>query len=41
LGGCTRFEWLRDQGQMIKDRLNENRGLSKEEYIKKMTAKMP
>ena len=41
LEGCTRFEWLRDQGQMIKDRLNENRGLSKEEYLKKMTAKMP
>jgi hypothetical protein len=41
LEGCTRFEWLRDQGQMIKDRLNENRGLSKEDYIKKMTAKMP
>ena len=36
LDGCNRFEWLREHGQEIKEKLKECRGLSKEEYIKKI-----
>lgn len=38
---CTRFDWLRDHGQQIKERLMQCRGLSREEYIKKMKDQMP
>ncbi len=41
LNECTRFDWLREHGQHIKERLVECRGLSREEYIKKMKAQMP
>ncbi len=36
LEGCTKFEWLRDYGQQVKDNLMQNRGLSREEYVRKM-----
>lgn len=38
---CTRFEWLREHGQQIKERLMQCRGLSKEEYVKKVDAQRP
>jgi hypothetical protein len=38
---CTKFEWLKEHGSQLRQQLAENRGLSKEEYIKKMVAKMP
>ncbi len=43
LDGCNKFEWLGDHGKEIKEKLKENRGLSKEEYIKKMrsSSKLP
>jgi hypothetical protein len=36
LEGCTKFEWLRDYGQKVKDNLMQSRGLSREEYVRKM-----
>jgi hypothetical protein len=36
LDSCNRFEWLKEHGQEMKEKLKENRGLSKEEYLKKM-----
>jgi hypothetical protein len=41
LNSCTKFEWLKEHGQLIKEKLKENRSLSKEEYIKKMMNQMP
>ena len=35
LGGCTRFEWLGEHGQQVKQKLKECRRLSQEEYIRK------
>lgn len=36
LDGCNRFEWLKEYGQEAKENLKEIRGLSKEEYLKKI-----
>ncbi|MCU0638115.1 MAG: hypothetical protein MUE87_05810 [Methanothrix sp.] len=36
LEGCTKFEWLRDYGQKVKDNLMQSRWLSREEYVRKM-----
>jgi len=36
LDGCNRFEWLKEHGQEAKENLKDNKGLSEEEYIKKM-----
>jgi len=36
LDGCNRFEWLKEHGNDVKENLKECRGLSKEEYLKKM-----
>ncbi|MDD4161122.1 MAG: DUF3795 domain-containing protein [Methanothrix sp.] len=41
LDTCTKFEWLKEHGLQLKQELAENRGLSKEEYIKKMKGRMP
>jgi hypothetical protein len=41
LDSCTKFEWLKEHGSELKRKLQENRGLSKEEYIKKMMNQMP
>lgn len=41
LDHCTRFQWLKEHGTELKQRLKENRGLSKQEYIKKMMGQMP
>jgi hypothetical protein len=41
LDSCTKFEWLKEHGSELKQRLKENKGLSKEEYIKKMREQMP
>jgi hypothetical protein len=41
LDSCTRFEWLKEHGSELKGKLQENRVLSKEEYIKKMMTQMP
>lgn len=38
---CMKFEWLKEHGVALKRTLMENRGLSREEYIKKMRDKMP
>jgi len=34
--GCTRFEWLREHGQEVRELLKECRGLRRGEYIEKM-----
>ncbi len=36
LDGCNRFDWLKEHGNEVKEILKENRGLFKEEYLKKM-----
>lgn len=36
LEGCTKFDWLGDYGQQVKDNLMQSRGLSREEYVRKM-----
>jgi hypothetical protein len=36
LDGCNRFEWLKEHSREVKENLKKNRGLSKEEYLKKM-----
>lgn len=36
LEGCTKFGWLRDYGLQVKDNLIQSRGLSREEYVRKM-----
>lgn len=41
LDSCTKFEWLKEHGEQIKEKLKDNRGLSKEEYVKKMMNQMP
>jgi len=41
LEDCTRFDWLGEHGQQIKERLLECSGLSKGEYIKRMKPQMP
>jgi hypothetical protein len=41
LDSCTKFEWLEGHGSELKGKLKDNRGLSKEEYIKKMMNQMP
>ena len=41
LEGCTRFEWLQEHGSQLKEMLMEGRGLSRDEYIQKMSKKMP
>ena len=33
---CSKFEWLGDYGQKVKDNLMQSRGLSREEYVRKM-----
>jgi len=35
-GGCTRFDWLHEHGQEVRELLKQSRGLSQEEYIKKL-----
>lgn len=35
LDSCTKFEWLKVHGSQLKQILNENRGLSREECIKR------
>jgi tetratricopeptide (TPR) repeat protein len=35
---ANRFGWLKENGQKVKENLKENRGLSKEEYTKKMSS---
>jgi len=41
LESCTKFEWLKEHGSELKEKLKENRGLSKAEYINKMMDQMP
>lgn len=41
LDSCTKFDWLKDHGSQMRAALKENRGRSKEEYIKAMASKMP
>ena len=41
LDGCTKFEWLQEHGTQLKEMLMEGRGLSREEYMKKMSKQMP
>lgn len=36
LDGCDRFEWLGEHSREVKENLKKIRGLSKEEYLKKM-----
>jgi hypothetical protein len=41
LDSCTKFDWLKEHGSRMRTALKENRGRSKEEYIKAMAGKMP
>jgi hypothetical protein len=41
LDGCRKFEWLKEHGSTLKEMLKKNRGMSREEYSKKMRDKMP
>ncbi|OPY53332.1 MAG: hypothetical protein A4E49_01439 [Methanosaeta sp. PtaU1.Bin112] len=41
LDGCAKFEWLQEHGIQLKEMLKESRGLSRGEYIKKMSKQMP
>lgn len=41
LESCTKFDWLRDAGTHMKAMLKENRGRSKDEYIRAINDRLP
>lgn len=41
LESCTKFDWLGDAGPQMKAVLKDNRGRSKEEYIKAINERLP
>ncbi len=41
LESCSKFDWLKEHGQKMKQSLQECRGLTRADYVKKMKDKMP
>lgn len=41
LESCTKFEWLKENGDKLRETLKKSRGMSKEEYIKSVEGSMP
>jgi len=41
LESCTKFDWLKENGDKLRETLKKSRGMSKKEYIKSVEGLMP